>query len=500
MLPSMTSSPTWTTRPPSTLGSTVTCSPIGPAVEPAEHVGQPLLLGRGQRRPREVTRADGLAAAAAGQRRTAARSRASAWPACGPVSTLRSSCSVTGLTLPDEQPVQQRRLALGGRLAVARGCGRAPGRRRRCGRTGTARPRRSSSSPRASAASRDASIASVLARVDQVDRARPALPGHRLDAGRASVAETLRAEQPAGQRRPLVGLGRTGRTAPGAARSCPSSSRATANSSSASVEQRRPGGTPLGRPARSSALDAPAARRRIAGVAEASSAPSGRGSLAVRRGHAVQLRRGTGRPCRGGGRRRRGTRPTTRPARSTASAPIWPRSSLTTCWRCAGQLLLAARDDPGRLLLRLGRAAPRGSAGPRRGPGRGSARPRCGPRPAARGTAPAPPWPRPASPRPARCRPRSPRGGPGRPARSAARRTSRSTKQTIANAISPMMISPNGGISGLCASAARMFMLSVSLSGQVVRAGAGTDQVPKMKGTTKPIRASASESAKPRKA
>ena len=360
MLPSMTSSPTWTTRPPSTLGSTVTCRPIGPAVDPAEHLGQPLLLGRGERRRRwspgrPTGRGGGW------PRRTAARSRSRRVPACGPVEHVAQQLLGDRADLARQQPVEQRRP-----------CPRP-------GPSGRSRMRPSSRSPPTMRPNRNSSSSTLVELAAGVGGVQRRLGRQRHDAPRpgpigrdqrcrATVSTRSRAarrhlatEQPAGQRGPVLGLARRvrqrpaqrelaveqprrrrtarrpGRAAPGRGarglRGQPSwsSSRPAARVSAPGA--RAPGAPPGWRPPSAGApVTAPPRRTR----AMPSSSARNRSTVPLRRASSAR------------------DSPTTRPARSTASVPIWPRSSLTTCCRVAGQLLLAAGDDPGRLLLRLG--------------------------------------------------------------------------------------------------------------------------------------------------
>ena len=216
-----------------------------------------------------------------------------------------------------QQPVQQRGLPSAGALRSLRirPSSRSPP---------TMRPNRnsssstSSSSPRASAASRAASVARREG-LDQVDRARPALPRdglHEVEGGRRH----LRVEQPVGQGGPVVGLARRVRQRPaqrelpveqprdreelvgqaqqlaaGAARGLPGEAVLRL------LEQTRGGRVSWSRRSRAWT----SAARLEASISGCP--PRHRPAAVTGRRPCRRARRGSGRRCRCGGRRRRGT-------------------------------------------------------------------------------------------------------------------------------------------------------------------------------------------------
>ena len=417
-VPSMTSSPTRTTRPPSTAGSTVDLQGDRPAVEPAERRGQPLLLLVGQRR-RRWSRA---ATDCPRRRPASSASRSIAFSALRDARAgqrrCRTSRTVTGLTLPDEQPVQQRGLALG-----AAACGRRA--TRPSSRSpATIRPKRnSSSSTSSSSPARSAAPAPPRAeRSSAVDQVAAAATSGRDQRRRASVQRPRRRPCRRSSRRTSAGRGPRpagpGRTAPGAARARGRAARPRRTA-------RRPGQQRVGRGRgcasaaglRARALVAATPRRTTPGWTACISGRPPAGAVmpssSARNRSTVPLRRASS----------ASDSPTILPARSTASVPISAAQLADDCCRCGGQLLLAAGDDAvdsscawaAQLLddlLALGA----GLVADLRGLGAGLGE--LGPVLLERRL------PRPAPPRPARCRPRSPRGAPRRSSPCAGRRTS----------------------------------------------------------------------------
>ncbi len=191
-----------------------------------------------------------------------------------------------------------------------------------------------SSRPTPSSALR-ASDSSASTRSTGRDQRAATSRGDRLQrrAGR-SLPPSSRSTRPGARR-----LGRpTGRPGAGAASVSPTSSRATANSSSPSRSQvggrRRPVDVARRAGRRAVGQRLPAGRLQD----ERPSARPARPGRRVWRGASAMprpARRGTRRRCRGGAPRRRATSPTMRSASCTDSPPISPRSWRTTCSRCA---------------------------------------------------------------------------------------------------------------------------------------------------------------------
>ena len=496
MLPSMTSSPTRTTRPPRTSGSTVTCELDRAAVEPAERVGQPASAAAVESGTAVVTWATDWSRRRWPTRR-AARRRSRRAPTRGPVSRrVRSSCVGDRADLPPTQPVEQRRLALGRRPRGRSGSARARGRRRRSGRSGRARPRRRPARRGASAASSAASVARVIGASTRSTGGDQRCRADRPRRGRARVGDTLppnsRAATPAG---PLVGDAAVGQR--------PAQRRAAGRAAARRRTARRPSSSSAGPAAtcaratavlqrsRPSAarLEPPSARAPPSAVARPSPSSSARNRSTVRAGAASSAR----------------DSPTTRPARSTASVADLARAARDDLLARSAASCSSPRATIGRLRLRPGRASSSRICCPsalrlvadlrRLGAGLGQLRAvllqsACGlglhglgPLDAALD-----------------------RLAAGREDLLEARRDElgEHDQKTTTNATSPMMISPSrAGSERVRRLRAASRMVRCRVSRGLVRSTSvrvRSDQVPKTKGTTKPISASASESAKPRKA